>query len=791
MMGRTRCRLPLLALIFLMLTMHSPAFGTPGARAAERDDRDPRSVPVKTLDEAVKSGRIPKESVAVARKDGLAPILIKVSLPSPFRAEDELSNKQVEAQRQAISTAQHAILKKIDGMKFADEKRYETIPWMALWADTATLTALVADANVYRITVDGVDDYDLTTSVPQIGGDLVRQSLGNPGAGQTVAILDSGVDGTHQFLAGKVVSEACFSTSMPFSSSNVCPGGSDSTAAGSGVPCNLAVCNHGTHVAGIATANDSSLFGVAPGANIIAIQISSDFGGTPRPRVSDQLQGLERVYALRNSFDIAAVNMSLSGGLYTSQAACNDDNESRKDVIDNLRAAGIATVAASGNNANPFRLGIGAPACISSAVSVGATMGTGAAESIGVWPIGASETASFLDLLAPGTNIISTVPGGTATGMQTGTSMATPHVAGAFAVLGAEKPFASVTDIQNTLANTGVPITDTRPTQSITTPRIQLNAAVEALTQTPLAPVNLQVNNDLGTWLEASWTDNSQSETSFVLTATPPANSLLPARHATVGAGVTSAVVGIETATDGTILKLQPDTDYTVTAQACAASGLCSTSQPITYHTLDTLPEPPDSLQVTNLTSSGVRLAWNTSYPATFVRLVRYVCGLEYDCDPTTPAIELHGVESFDVTGLTGNWLVRWRIQACSADGCSAWVDGPAAATPNPGSAPAAPTNLHICGQAGVPFEACFTGRLTLFWDDNANNEDTYEFQWSIAQVGTPPWNGSWNTVPLGPNVESYSFFSWNSGLLYYYRVRACNIYGCSGWSNMVSYTAP
>lgn len=74
------------------------------------------------------------------------------------------------------------------------------------------------------------------------------------GVGQTVAILDTGVEKTHPFLMGKVVSEACYSTNNADLSSErpVCPGGvTNSTAPGSGVNCAISGCDHGTHVAGI------------------------------------------------------------------------------------------------------------------------------------------------------------------------------------------------------------------------------------------------------------------------------------------------------------------------------------------------------------------------------------------------------------------------------------------------------------------------------------------------------------------------------------------------------------
>jgi hypothetical protein len=86
---------------------------------------------------------------------------------------------------------------------------------------------------------------------------------------------------------------------------------------------------------------------------------------------SDQILGLERVFALRSTFNIAAVNMSLGGGRYFDQASCDAANVARKAAIDNLRSVNIATVISSGNDS--FADSMGAPGCISSAVSVGST----------------------------------------------------------------------------------------------------------------------------------------------------------------------------------------------------------------------------------------------------------------------------------------------------------------------------------------------------------------------------------------------------------------------------------
>ena len=174
--------------------------------------------------------------------------------------------------------------------------------------------------------------------------------------------------------------------------------------ANSGLNCDSSVssvCSHGTHVAGIAAGKGTTFSGVAKDANIIAIQVFSRFDdpaqcGGSAPCVmsytSDQILGLERVYALRNTYNIASANMSLSGG--SSTAPCN--TASQKPIIDSLRTAGIATVIASGNSGQTSS--IGSPACIESAVSVGSTTDADAVSSF-------TNSAYFLSLLAPGSSI--------------------------------------------------------------------------------------------------------------------------------------------------------------------------------------------------------------------------------------------------------------------------------------------------------------------------------------------------------------------------------------------------
>ncbi len=132
---------------------------------------------------------------------------------------------------------------------------------------------------------------------------------------------------------------------------------------------------------------------------------------------------------------------------------------------------------AAGNGASTDA--IAAPACISTAISVGATTDSdtpGGADHVA----GYSNVSSQIALFAPGSTITSSIPGG---GFQTknGTSMAAPHVAGAWALMKSKAPDGSVAEILSALVATGVSIHDDRPGGAVTKPRIQLDAAISAL----------------------------------------------------------------------------------------------------------------------------------------------------------------------------------------------------------------------------------------------------------------------------------------------------------------------
>jgi hypothetical protein len=420
-----------------------------------------------------------------ATASGAAPVAPGAPLPAAAAAdvvraivgldvEFEPSRLRGIAERQAMSariaTAGAEVEADLRGQPVTIHRRYGTLPYLALSAPAAALDALHKSGRVTSVQRDELATVSLADST-RIVGSAEATRHGFDGTNQVIAVLDTGVDSAHPFLAGRVVEEACFS-----GNSN-CPNGSTTqTGAGAGVPCTFAAgdCQHGTHVAGIAAGRRSGAIGfdgVAPDADVMSVQVFSRFTTGCRPGVmvcaksftSDQLAALQRVLdRVEDGVQVAAVNMSLGGN--PQSTAC--DTDPLKPAIDSLRAVGVPTVIASGNDGN--NTGVSVPGCISTAITVGNTTKADAVNAN-------SNSSTQVELLAPGTDIVSSVPGG-GTAAFTGTSMATPHVAGAWAVYRERFPGASVATVLAALRNTGTRVTD--PDNNVTVPRINLSAAM-------------------------------------------------------------------------------------------------------------------------------------------------------------------------------------------------------------------------------------------------------------------------------------------------------------------------
>ncbi len=422
-------------------------------------------------------------------------VRVIVQLNVPVEPLDEFDSPQaVEQHLSQIQSAQDSVLSGIAEDDVRVTADLETIPFLGLEVSADGLAALQSSSDVINIIEDIPVPHALDSSGDVIGRPAAT-AHGLTGEGVAIAILDTGVDITHdafkdQFGNSRIVSEACYSSnSLAYNAVTVCPDGSEeSIAAGSGDDCQVAAigfsdaqddCEHGTHVAGIAAGGDvnAGIFGVAPEADIIAIQVFSLFqdgvvcgsqANCTLSFTSDQLLALERVYELRNTFNIASVNMSLGGGSYATYC----DSDSRKAIIDNLAAAGIATIIAAGNDG--YTSTVGAPSCISSAITVGSTNDDDTIASY-------SNIGPQIDLLAPGTSIFAAIPGNDY-GTKSGTSMATPQVAGAWALLKQIDPNGTVSAHQSAFSTSSTLLDDAR-TDGVFTfmPRINLLEAANDL----------------------------------------------------------------------------------------------------------------------------------------------------------------------------------------------------------------------------------------------------------------------------------------------------------------------
>lgn len=393
----------------------------------------------------------------------------------------------VAAQREAVRQMRRQLEPQLTLKDVAVRKSYSSLPFLGVTVNREQLGQLMTldgVAGVYPVvterkaqatgTVKTVERPALTSSIPSI--DVVEAwARGYDGEGYTVAVIDGGIADDHPMLAGKAVGDACFSATFGGDTFTKCPSGQSpeiADGAAANCPAGSTRCDHGTHVASIAVGNDGTNYGVARGAQFMPIdvfsEVTSDDVCDPDPapcELTDSLAVLDALNYVNESvetYNIVSVNLSLGGGAY--MGACDDDP--RKDVIDMLREKGVATFAASGNEG--MNGASNAPACISSANGVGATNDSTTVASF-------SNFASFIDVMAPGVNIRAAHPDGGLV-FRSGTSMATPHAAGAYAIIRSALPDADLDEIDAAVAATGDPVS--RSSQNFTVPRLKVHTAI-------------------------------------------------------------------------------------------------------------------------------------------------------------------------------------------------------------------------------------------------------------------------------------------------------------------------
>ena len=400
----------------------------------------------------------------------------------------------VARQRAAVAAALEQTQPSLRRAHIGAYRSFRTLPLLAATVTHEQLMSLMAEPEVDQVylvrqerkTADAkLDSSGRTLESAQVSSSIAAVDAqaawakGYDGTGYAVAVIDGGFNFEHPMLKGKNVGDACFGSDFGTSTTNNCPGGKTpliAPGAASSCPLTSSRCGHGTHVASVAAGNDGTNFGVARGAKIVPIDVfssdslASDCAPDATPcELTDSLAVLDALdYINEHAADlhIAAVNISIGGT--ARDGYCDDDP--RKSVIDMLRQKGIAVVAAASNDGYTGK--VSPPACISSAIGVGAT-------NDGTTVASFSNFASTLDLMAPGVGVLGASGGGVGIISSSGTSSAAPHVAGAWTVLRQAFPTATFDQLDSALKQTGIPVT--RTGSGITVPKIQVMAAIYRL----------------------------------------------------------------------------------------------------------------------------------------------------------------------------------------------------------------------------------------------------------------------------------------------------------------------
>ncbi|MFM8856897.1 MAG: S8 family serine peptidase [Actinomycetota bacterium] len=400
---------------------------------------------------------------------------------------------------------------------------------------TAAVQGLSRSKSVQLIEPDGVVTASASQSGATWGLDRSDQrnlplngSFAYPdsaGQGVNAYILDTGVLSSHVDFSGRVRS------------------GFTSISDGRGTEdCN----GHGTHVAGTVA---GSTWGLAKKANIVPVRVLDCAGsGT----WSGVLAGMDWVAA--NAVKPAVANMSLGGGA----------SSSIDTAVANMHNSGVTVVVAAGNstdnacNYSPARAGV--------AITVGATTSTDARASY-------SNFGSCLDIFAPGSSIKSAwYTSSTATNTISGTSMASPHVAGAAALLLGANGALSPTQVRNALVASATPNLVT--SAEVGSPNLLLFVDGGSGSTTPTTTVAPTTTTIVPTTTTAAPTTTIAPTTTTVTTTTVPVETTTVAPTPVPGAFSKSAPVN-----GATNVSRRPTLTWTASADATSYQVCISTSQ--------------------------------------------------------------------------------------------------------------------------------------------------------------------------------------------------------------------
>lgn len=454
------------------------------------------------------------------------------SLPVIVSYDDEPSRTTLGKRADRLPGSERGlVLDRVDMAALHVDKSEAASFWKAAEPRTAANgRAAAAGSGVARIWYDAPAKVSLDKSVPQIHAPEAW-AAGFDGTGTKVAVLDTGIDLNHADVKDRVVGSKSFVDTATVQDGH----------------------GHGTHVAstiaGSGADSAGRLKGVAPGAELLIGKVLSDNGSGPN---SASIAGME--WAVDQGADI--VSMSLGDDEGTA-----DDPMSQ--AVERLSATSDSLFVVAAGNAGPGASTVGSPGAAPSALTVGAVDRTDALAGFSSrGPVG-EDQAIKPDITAPGVDIVAARAAGTAMGTvvdahytsASGTSMATPHVAGAAAILAQRHPDWAGARIKAELTSHTTP-SATYTVQEQGNGRVDVAASLDA-------EVDLSSPVDFGmTWFQNSRPYEKLTRTLTVSNPTDTATTVKLSAHTATG---TLAAGALTFGEDAVTLTAGGSTDVPVT----------------------------------------------------------------------------------------------------------------------------------------------------------------------------------------------------------------------------------
>src|SRR5262245_52135070 len=143
-------------------------------------------------------------------KNGRARVIVRLRTPEQAASDRQAGTDRELERRRDIAARQQRIREQLRGTNHSVRREFQSLPYIGVAVDAVALARLQkAAGDVAQISEDPQFAPTLANSIPQIEADTAH-AQGFNGSGSVIAILDTGVDSAHPFLAGRVIDEACF-----------------------------------------------------------------------------------------------------------------------------------------------------------------------------------------------------------------------------------------------------------------------------------------------------------------------------------------------------------------------------------------------------------------------------------------------------------------------------------------------------------------------------------------------------------------------------------------------------